>query len=442
MSVYFSGMVSGLDTEQLIQQLMALERRPITLMEQRRSRLEEQQSAWRDVNTRLSNLEGKLKDLLASGVFDAKIATSSDEKIVKATAGAGAISGNYSVKVTSLATAAQWNLTKSGVNSGTDSLGSGGTLTFTFATTTKTIDYTATDTLNSLAEKINGQAIGVKASVIEGTLVLKGEQTGKASDFSVADNAGATATRIATADDASLTIDGVDVTSASNTVTGKIMGVTLDLVASGGPVTVEVKADVDTPVSKIKAFVDQYNSFYTFAQEKLAKEAVLQGDTALVQLVSRVRTSITDRVTGLTGLDQLALAGITTTREGKLTLDEAKLREQLSKDPAAVEKLFAAEQTADGANGVARRAVSLIGQYTQSSGLISSRQSMYTGMIDDINEQIDSLEMRLDLREANLRAQFVRMEQMLATLNAQGNALAGQLAQISALAPGGGGSAG
>ena len=102
-----------------------------------------------------------------------------------------------------------------------------------------------------------------------------------------------------------------------------------------------------------------------------------------------------------------------------------------------MQRLFSVKEDG-GITGVAQRAVDLIQQYTRSSGLISSRQNMYRSMIDDINDQIDSLELRLQRREETMRAQFIRMEQMLATLNAQATALAGQLAQISAIAAGGG----
>lgn len=84
MSIYFSGIISGIDTEELIRQLMNIERRPIRLMQQKVSRIEEQQSAWRDVNTRLSNLETKLKDLLDANLYSAMKASSSDEKVATA----------------------------------------------------------------------------------------------------------------------------------------------------------------------------------------------------------------------------------------------------------------------------------------------------------------------------------------------------------------------
>lgn len=448
MSVYFSGMVSGLDTEQLIESLMAVERRPIVLMQQRRNRIEEEQAAWRDVNTRLSNLESKVKDLLAAGVFDALKATSSDEAVAVATATGQAAVATYTLQVNTLAR----NHIVAGSSLAQEFTTAAGSLTIAVGGTSTEVTIEAGSTLRDVAEAINKtEGIGVRASVVnvDGTherLVLEGLTTGATEVIQVtgtlAFDLGLDADTVETvqaAQDASFTLNGLQITRSTNEISDAIEGVTFTLKKDGGAeATITVARDLDAAVSRIKAVVDQYNSFYTFAQQKLAKEAILQGDSALIQLTVRVREAFTERV-GTGGLDQLALIGITTTREGSLTLDESVLREKLAEDPAAVERLFTSQESE--ALGVARRAEALIKQYTQSSGLISSRQSMYTSMIDDINEQIDNLEMRLDMRKASLRAQFIRMEQMLAQLNALGNALAGQLAQISSVGWGGGRSA-
>lgn len=453
MSVYFSGMISGLDTEQLIQQLMALERRPITLMKQKMSRIEEQQSAWRDVNTRLSNLESKLKELLDDDLFTGMKASSSAEAVATASARPGAAPATYRLEVKQLA---QAHVVAGGPVAEDWKLSGEGTLRLRVGSgEAETVTLQAGASLHDVAKAINEQAEGVRASVVnvDGEnlrLVLEGLTPGAGQEITVEEPPEGlglgTLKSLQEAQDAKFILNGLEISRETNEISDAIQGVTFTLKATG-EATITVGQDLDGIVSKIKAVVDQYNSFYTFSQEKLAKEAVLQGDSALIQLVSRVRSAFTepigergsDWMTG--GLNQLALIGITTTREGTLTLDESTLREKLAEDPLAVQRLFTAKEDG-GITGVGHRAISLVQQYTRSSGLISSRQSMYSDMIDDINDQIDSLELRLQRREETMRAQFIRMEQMLATLNAQANALAGQLAQISAISAGGGGGAG
>ena len=450
MSIYFSGIISGIDTEELIRQLMNIERRPIRLMQQKVSRIEEQQSAWRDVNTRLSNLETKLKDLLDANLYSAMKASSSDEKVATASVRSSGVPATYTLDVERLA---QNHVMAGGPLAKDWTLQAGGTLELQVGDgDVETITLQAGASLHEVAKAINEQAKNVRASVVnvDGEnlrLVLEGVATGEKATIAFAETdeellgeLGLTnPEELQKAQDARFTLNGLVITRSTNEISDAIEGVTFTLRAVGAT-TITVSQDLDGIVDKIKAVVDQYNSFYTFSQEKLAKDAVLQGDSALIQLVSRVRSALTEPVgsdwTG-GGLNQLALIGITTTREGTLALDETVLREKLAEDPLAVQRLFSVKEDG-GITGVAQRAVDLIQQYTRSSGLISSRQNMYRSMIDDINDQIDSLELRLQRREETMRAQFIRMEQMLATLNAQATALAGQLAQISAIAAGGG----
>src|SRR5690606_33769439 len=146
----------------------------------------------------------------------------------------------------------------------------------------------------------------------------------------------------------------------TNEISDAIEGVTFTLRA-GGATTITVSQDVDGIVDKIKAAVDQYNSFYTFSQEKVAKDAVLQGDSALIQLVSRVRSARPEPV-GCDwpggGVNQLALTGRTTPREGTLAVDDTVLREKLAEGPVAVPPLFSVKEDR-GIPDVAQRAVDL-----------------------------------------------------------------------------------
>jgi len=449
-SIYFSGIISGIDTEELIRQLMNIERRPIRLMQQKVSRIEEQQSAWRDVNhpalqpgdqaegpagrQPLLRHEGQLQRREGGHRVGPVFGSAGDLYARRRATGPESRDGGCPL-------AKDWTLQ------------AGGTLELQVGDgDVETITLQAGASLHEVAKAINEQAKNVRASVVnvDGEnlrLVLEGVATGEkatiafaGTDEALLQELGLTnPEELQKAQDARFTLNGLVITRSTNEISDAIEGVTFTLRAVGAT-TITVSQDLDGIVDKIKAVVDQYNSFYTFSQEKLAKDAVLQGDSALIQLVSRVRSALTEPVgsdwTG-GGLNQLALIGITTTREGTLTVDETVLREKLAEDPLAVQRLFTAKEDG-GVTGVAQRAVDLIQQYTRSSGLISSRQNMYRSMIDDINDQIDSLELRLQRREETMRAQFIRMEQMLATLNAQATALAGQLAQISAIAAGGG----
>lgn len=105
MSFQIGGLASGLDTQTLIEQLMQLERRPITVLQTRKDTLSKSNSAFQSLNTRLVSLQSKASDLLLEKNLKAKSAASSDANIVAATAGAGAAAGTYKIKVNQLASA-------------------------------------------------------------------------------------------------------------------------------------------------------------------------------------------------------------------------------------------------------------------------------------------------------------------------------------------------
>ena len=98
------GLASGIDTVGLVDQLISLERKPILLMNSRINTLQKQKDAWRDINTRLSNLQTKMKELQKVDVFQAQKTTSSNESILTASSTGGTLSGSYNVEVVKLAT--------------------------------------------------------------------------------------------------------------------------------------------------------------------------------------------------------------------------------------------------------------------------------------------------------------------------------------------------
>src|SRR5690625_1767103 len=105
MSLGIDGLASGLNTTEIIQQLMQIERRPVVLIEQRIQTHQQRMDAWRDVNMRLASLETRLGDLLLNSTFERRTATSSNADIVTATAQATAQEATYNVVVKQLAQA-------------------------------------------------------------------------------------------------------------------------------------------------------------------------------------------------------------------------------------------------------------------------------------------------------------------------------------------------
>ncbi len=441
-----SGLATGLDWRKIIDELMAIERRPITALEQRKSRLEAVKKAWSDVKLALQAVDTKLDPLFLSTTFQARVAVSSAEAVVKGTASTGAPTGTYAISVEKLAQAQVVVSEPQPVEetfSGDVTIGIKGGVTSTI---------TVSGRLADIASAINNANVGVSASVVvtdgtNGMLVLKSNTTGLSGEMSLdgdllitlgvlkpGGDGGYVPNQVVEAWDAKFAVDGVTVTSGSNTVTTAVPGVTLELKATGSA-TLEVKADVDSMVAKIRDFVNAYNDALSKLRSYLANQpgnaGLLAGDPTAQGIERQLRQLAYGSVSGLpAGMDSLYDIGISTAdKTGALTIDETKLREALSARAGDVAKLF----YSDGGAGesVAERLRDAFRLWVQTgTGLIPTRESGLDRLIKDMADRMRALEDRLNLREQRLIEQFVNLERSLAVLQSQGAWLEQRLAAL------------
>jgi len=457
------GLASGLDTNSIVDQLMAIERQPQTRLLQRQRVEEARQNGLRDVSTRLANLKSAAAALRDSTLWaDVQTVESSDASRATATRTSGAAAGAYDLTITQLARAQQ--LTQ---GSAVTAAAAGDTLHLQVGSgTTVNVAITAGDSLETIASKINSTTdTQVYASVVNSKLVLTGKVTGASSTISATSD-GSLAADLGLAEtlaplDAQYTVDGAAKTSASNTVTNAINGVTLTLKAkTTSAVTITVGApgpDSAAIQDKVKAFVDQYNSTIDFIRGKLSEQkvrdpktdddrakGVLANDSGLSLVLSRLRNAVADLVGGRpTDLDQLAEAGITTGAStgsatpsadaiaGKLTLDSTKLATALSTRFSDVKALFNNATGDPATEGFAQRVDRLINPYTSSGGILPGRIASEQSIIDDLKHRRTDLEYRLGIREKHLRSQFTAMETALSQSQSQSQWLSGQIARLS-----------
>lgn len=439
---YISGIASGIDTDALIQQLLAIERRPLVYMEDQIKKLQLQSDGFRDVNTRMSNLETRLSSLVSLSTFNAKAVKSTAEDVVKASAGPSAAVGTYEVVVTQLAKAHR--IASDDHGDVTSSLGLDGTFTINGEQVTIDSDMS----LNDIRDAINAAGAGVKATVIGGTLVLERGESGASNAIELVDSdagpggvlkalglldgGNAVKNELQAAQDAVFTINGVALTRSSNTVNDAVQGVTFTL-AGEGTATITIEQDVDGALSAIRAFVEQYNSVQTFINSVTAKGEVLQGNGTILRLQTSLYSLVSGFVNAPAGAKYRTLAqiGITVGRNGNLTIDESVLRKALEENPDDVQALFAATADRDGYDGVAVRLRDFVRAYTQSgTGILASQGASYREQMDALREAMDRFEARLKMREESLRRQFTEMERVLASLQNLSNALSNQIVQM------------
>lgn len=439
--MYISGIASGLDTETLIQQLMAIERRPLVLMQERKNTLQQQRDAWRDVNSRLNNLRERMAELSRTSLYERRAGTSSNADVATVTANRDAEEARYNIAVQQLA---QTHRVASARLEG--ALGYTGRARIAVGEQQVDIQVSADDTVDTIAAKINEADIAVTARVIDGRLVIEAAETGadNAIQFTdgqawrrlgVLDAGGNIANVLQEAQDAEFLVEGLLVTRSSNTIDDLFEGVTLRLQAEGDTV-VEVKRDEGAVVDAVRRFVEQYNSTMAFMSERSRDGGVLQGDTLLMRIQFQLRSDTTAAVAGSdTAYNQLAAVGISVDRDGIMTLNEARLREALAENPEEVARLFTASRAeGDEFDGVAARLESRFqGWLATGNGLLAERQKMFGDRMKALDDSMERMEMRLEIRERNLMRQFVALEEVLAGFQTQAMWLEGQIQQLNAM---------
>jgi flagellar hook-associated protein 2 len=191
------GLVSGLDTNKIIQGLLAIDQAKITAIDNKVSTLQTQQTAYKTLEARLLALQGQMTQLSRSqnGIFDSRTVQSSNEDLVTAAASSSAVPGVYHFRVNSLAAAQQ--IASQGFDSAASNV-TDGTLQITVGSATKTITIDSTnDTLQGLADAINAADAGATAFVVndgsgdgkEGNrLLLVANQAGTANKISIVNN--------------------------------------------------------------------------------------------------------------------------------------------------------------------------------------------------------------------------------------------------------------
>lgn len=443
----FSGLASGIDTGSLVTQLVQLERIPI-------KRLEAKQQDMGSIKSRLGELKGRLEALQSAGeglgarsdILGA-IANSSDEGRIGVTATGDAPKGSYSLTVTQLATAERTYSNGFAEKNASGLFGTGTVSVQVGADTAVDIAVDATDTLDSVALKINSSGARVNAAVIfDGTdyrLQVSAQDSGAANAVSFTET-GTTlgiddpTNELVAAADAVFEIDGLAMTRSNNQVADAIPGVTLDLYATtdATPVVINVDRDTTNTVEKVQTFVDAFNDVVrginaesVFVGQSRVGDS-LSGDSMLRNLQSALSRSIVDPVSGLGSPgDRLAELGVRLANDGTLELDEEAMTEALASDPDLFVRFFEGD-TVGGIDGFVTRLDTTVDAYSSSDGLISSRLDGIDDEMARIDLSIESMELRLVKFEDNLRSKFTNLELVISQMNSQAAQLQSILSQL------------
>lgn len=469
MSFSLSGIASGLDTNTIISQLMEIERIPYNKLQNRQKSYSNEQSIFRNINTKLAALRTAADDLKLAANFNLRSAVVSDESVLKVTATESAAEGSYNIEVKQLATyssikskAFDKGESESGPTlSGTIRIWNNGEHQDFKLSETATSDE---EVLKDLVDQINKANFGVQASLIETepgkiSFVLASVQSGEANKINtgIGNSQGIHIAAVNVIDEdtieedtalsslldfsegqkaqnALLVINGIEVVSSSNELTNVISGVTLNLSKIGNS-TVQVSRDLDKIAEKVETFVKAYNDVVNVIRTNTAKGASLQGDATLRSLQDQLHNLFNSAV-GSEGnedgayrylfeigleIDKGVLSGSAMT--GTISFDKEKFKKALAENPDGVYQLFAYSEGDEGNNansGIAVKFSDSLRMWTRSgSGIIAAKIDGYDEQIKYLSKQMEHMETRLFMREEQLKKQFNAMEVALASLQSQ-----------------------
>ena len=430
---------NGINVSEIVQELLTDQTSVITSLQNQQTDLSTNAGLLAGYNNNLSSLASDILNLANPlGPLTAQSATSSDSSILSASAQSTAVSGSHQIVVSTLATTATvytdpvatatTSLLPSGATSADLSIQIGGA-----SGTTHDIAITpgTNDTLTSLAAYINTQGWGVTANVVTDAngsrLALYSQATGTPGALAIATNttildfnapSGGT--------NASLTIDGVPFSSATNSITTAIAGVTINLQSAAAQTTVQLTVGPDTSqaTDAINSFVSDYNTLIgdlntQFTVDPTSNtEGPLAADTFLRTLQSRLLDDVSYAITGNNGLVNLASIGVDMNNDGTLTVNTAatdthpSLAGVLASNPASVQSFF---QNTTG-TGFAQNFNNDLANLTDATnGILNVDINGNKSQQTELADQLTELQDRLTAQQATLTDQF---NQVNATLEA------------------------
>lgn len=457
-----SGLGTGLDIDGMVTAIADAEKAPKQAQIDRlTTKTETSLSAVGTLTSAVETFEASLTALeSSSSSFEGLGVQSSADGVASATAGAGAVPGSYEVEVISLASSSK--VASASLEGGASTtFDSGGTLTIDVGDNASyEVQVAPGASLTEIRDAINSQlsaTAGISANIITDAsgarLVLSSEVTGEGTDLYVkgtgdlaalninvdedgnhdlTQQSGTGAGSITLASNASYKIDGLELSSSTNTVTA-LSGLSIKLTAEG-TTTLTVAPNTEGLKTSIEAFVSAYNNLITVtdaltrvttSEDETSTDAgALVGDALVRSLLGSIRNELVQPSTGSGELSVLAQLGVTTNKDGTLSIDDAKLSSALETHYDEVQAFFV------GDDGLIPRLKSVTEPYTAPGGLLAGRTESLQKTMTQLSEQQQALDRRIDSLTTSLYTKYNNMDILVAQLQATSESI---LATLNAL---------
>lgn len=441
--ITFSGF-NNIDFNLILNSVMQQASAPLKALETRQSDFKARLSGFDKFRSEVVALQQTVNDLSTATAADTVSSSTTDSSAVSVSTGTDAQAGHYDIVVNELARAQVTAAATTVADAETTLVATGGSLTIGGVTVTVSSDMT----LNDLADAINGTAdIPAVASVVRASagayrLVLTGRETGQDAAFTITNalagssiaftdtdgdgtSGDSAADNAIVASDASILVNNVAATSATNVFAAAIPGLTLTVFKKDPAETigVDVTPDGASLKAKLESFVKAYNSLTKFASDQRTSAAggnngTLNRDPILRQLGQQLR-SVLSSAHGSGDLDRLSQAGVEFTITGSLKLNTKTFDAAFESDPASLQSLVTGETS------VFASLDSLLNAYTDSGGLIAANRTQISDQIRSLDSQLLDMQGRLAVQRAALQKEFLAAEVAMSRLQSQSGSLSG-----------------
>jgi len=434
------GLGAGIDISALVQASLAPQTAELTVLQGDQTTITNQQTALNSFNNDIQTLQNAVFALSdPAGQLTDVVAASSNSAVLTASATAGTPSGSHTTTVTSLASTS--SAYSNAVATSSTPIATG-TLSIQVGTNTAvpiTINGT-NNTLDGLAQTINNTAnIGVTASVITDAngarLALVSNTSGAPGNLTVTPSAGVVGFNTGvTGANAALNVDGIPISSTTNTVSSAIPGVTLSLTGITGdvPVSVTTGPDVTQQESAVNSFVSAYNTVIGDINTQSTigtngQPGPLGTDSTLALGQGELLAAVAFSQTGNGNINSISDLGISFNNDGTLTVNSGSLATALQANPAAVQAFFQGATTGNFGTNLTNTLNNIANPITGAvatdiAGLAQSQISI-TQQISDFQAQLATTTQQLTAQYVQVDTTLQELPELLDQINQQLNSL-------------------
>lgn len=465
MAISSTGIGSGLDVSSIISQLSALEKQPLKALQTKAVKLQTQLSTVSQIQSQVAVLASAATKL--SSVLDWKgiTASSANTSAVTVSATTAATPSNFNVEVSALAKAQSLAMPTTvgspALPTSTEQLGYG-TLSIQVGTKTPVVVTIADGkgTLTDIAKAINAATgVGVTATVMNDgngkqNLLIRSNSTGTDGAFTITATEGtggsisvpSNLSRLSyatgsynmaatqTAQNAAMTVNGVAVSSQTNTFTDVVPGVTLtaaQLTTQAAVVT--VARDTGTITKNVQDFISAYNALNSTLAEATKYDAttgaagVLQGDSVATGLGNALRSLMGATINAGSTYTRASELGIKAALGGALSLDTSKLTAAMAADQDNTQKFFTTYNSAKEKSGFGVRVKDFVNGLLASTGTVTTKANAIQKALNTNTAEQNAVNAKATLFEARLKKQYSALDTKMASLTALNSYVAQQV---------------